>query len=164
MHENLKIVKETIYDVCGLQMRDFEKEAESREYEASRFTLNGLMMICRSSKITPKKSGQFVTFWKRNEHGTIEPFHEDDPVDFFIVNVQAQNKFGQFVFPTSVLIQKGILSTGKKEGKRAFRVYPGWDVPNSKQAEKTQMWQLDYFFDISGTIDCQQVNELYRAR
>jgi hypothetical protein len=38
-----------------------------------------------------------------------------------------------------------IISTHLKEGKRGMRVYPPWDLPSSKQAKKTQQWQLPYF-------------------
>jgi hypothetical protein len=54
------------------------------------------------------------------------------------VNVRTKNTTEQFVFPKSVLMQKGIISTDKKEGKRAFWIYPKWDIPNSKQTEYTQ--------------------------
>ena len=30
-----------------------------------------------------------------------------------------------------------------------MRVYPPWDKPESKQAEKTQKWQTEYFVDVS---------------
>jgi hypothetical protein len=36
------------------------------------------------------------------------------------------------------LIEKGIVSTSKKEGKRGFSVYPIWDKTASHQAVKTQ--------------------------
>ncbi|WP_375580688.1 MepB family protein [Marivirga tractuosa] len=161
MNHNLKTIKNTIYDKCGLQFSDFKTEAESLEYDACRFKLNGLNVISRSSKITPKKTGQFVTFWKRNEDGPIEPFHETDPIDFFVVNVQSEDKIGQFVFPKSILILKGVVSTNKKEGKRAIRVYPIWDIANNKQAERNQKWQLDYFYEIGEKIDFEKVKELY---
>ena len=124
MDKNLKQIKTEIYDQCPLEFSDFIIETESTEYDACQFKLDGLNVRSRNSKITPKKVGQFVTFWKRNGTGPIEPFSEKDPIDFFTVNVRNEDKFGQFVFPKSVLIKYGILSTEKKEGKRAFRVYP----------------------------------------
>lgn len=162
MDENLKRIKTNIYDVCGLKISGFTAETESKEYDACRFELNGLNIVNRNSKITPKKAGQFVTFWKRKDNGPIEPLHENDRIDFFIVNVCTENKFGQFVFPKSVLIKKGIISTDQKEGKRAFRVYPNWDVVKSKHAERTQKWQLNYFYEIGEVIDFKKVKELYK--
>lgn len=105
-----------------------------------------------------------MTFWKRNENKIIEPFSEKDPIDFYIVNVRNENEFGQFVFPKSVLIKKGIISTGKKEGKRGFRVYPKWDMAKNKQAELTQKWQLNYFYEINSSTNLKEVVELYAGK
>ena len=161
MDKNLNQIKTEIYDKCSLVISDFKTETESKEYNACRFQLNGLNVLSRNAKITPKKVGQFVTFWKRNGNGIIEPFNEKDGIDFYTVNVRTENEFGQFVFPKSVLIKKGIISTEKKEGKRGFRVYPNWDTVKSKQAEQTQKWQLNYFYEINSSTDLQKVNELY---
>ncbi|MDO6801945.1 MepB family protein [Wenyingzhuangia sp. 1_MG-2023] len=163
MDSNLNQIKWEVYEKSGLKITDFQTEKESKEYAACRFELNGLKIISRNSKITPKKVGQFVTFWKRNGNGPIEPFDENDLIDFYTVNVRSENKFGQFVFPKSVLIKKGIISTEKKEGKRAFRVYPNWDIAKNKQAEQTQKWQLNYFYLINNATDFKKVAELYKS-
>ena len=158
---NLIQIRTEVYDKCALAISNLRTEAESKEYAACRFKLNGLHIISRNSKITPKKVGQFVTFWKRNENGIIEPFYQNDLFDFYAVNIQTETKFGQFVFPKSVLIKKGIISTEKKEGKRGFRVYPKWDVVNNRQAERAQKWQLDYFYEINKTTNLTKVLKLY---
>ncbi|MDO6739341.1 MepB family protein [Wenyingzhuangia sp. 2_MG-2023] len=163
MDSNLNQIKREVYEKSGLKITDFQTEKESKEYAACRFELNGRKIISRNSKITPKKVGQFVTFWKRNGNGPIEPFDENDLIDFYTVNVRSENKFGQFVFPKSVLIKKGIISTEKKEGKRAFRVYPNWDIAKNKQAEQTQKWQLNYFYLINNATDFKKVAELYKS-
>lgn len=163
MDNNQNIIKTKIYDKCELKISDFKMETESKEYDACRFKLNGLSIISRNAKITPKKVGQFVTFWKRSRNGPIEPLNETDRIDFYVVNVRTKSHFGQFVFPKAVLIKKGIISTEKKEGKRGFRVYPIWDKTKNKQAEKTQKWQLNYFYEISATTDFKKVNKLYNA-
>lgn len=111
MDNNLTQIKTEVYDNCDLKISNFKLEPESTEYDACQFELNGLNVISRSSKITPKKAGQFVTFWKRIENGPIEPFSENDNLDLFIVNVRTDNKFGQFVFPKSLLIRKGIIDS-----------------------------------------------------
>ncbi|MCW3787083.1 MepB family protein [Plebeiibacterium sediminum] len=161
MNHHLKYIKTAIYDQCGFQMENLEQELESAEYGACRFKLSGRNIICRNAKITPKKAGQFVTFWKRQENGPIEPYCENDPFNFYVVNVKTNTEFGQFVFPKALLIQKGILSTTKKEGKRAFRVYPQWDITKSKQAQKTQQWQLKYFYEVTTSTDFIKVRDLY---
>ena len=71
---------------------------------------------------------------------------------------------GQFVIPKSVLIEKGIISTSKKEGKRGFRVYPIWDKTINKQAVLTQQWQLNYFFEINDDLDLSFVKKLYQIK
>ncbi len=161
MDNNLIQLKTEIYKRSNLKISDFWPETESKEYSACRFEVNGKKIISRNGKIMPKKVGQFVTFWKRNGNGPIKPFHVNDQIDFYIVNVQAENKFGQFVFPKSILIKKGIISTDKKEGKRAFRVYPKWEIAKNKQAERTQKWQLEYFYEINASTDYERIAKWY---
>lgn len=152
MNDNLTHIKSAIYNPFNLLISNLQIDAESKEYDACRFSMNEFNIVSRTAKITPKKLGQFVTFWKRSLAGPIEPFEESDEFDFFIVNVHFEGKSGQFVFPKSILIQKGIISTEKKEGKRAFRVYPTWDVVESKQALQAQKWQVDYFFELNSSL------------
>lgn len=164
MDNNLSHIKTEVYDKCDFKISNFNLEPESKEYDACQFELNGLNIISRSSKITPKKVGQFVTFWKRNEDGPIAPFNENDPMDLFIVNVRTDTQFGQFVFPKSVLIRKGIISTENKEGKRAFRVYPSWELTKNKRAKRTQSWQLDFFYEIGEEVDLKKVEGMYNCK
>ena len=163
MDKNLNQIRIAVYDKNSLKITDFELELESQDYDACHFKLNGKHIKSRTAKITPKKVGQFVTFWKRNGNGPIEPFYSDDLIDFYVVNVRTNTRFGQFVFPKSVLIEKGIISTGEKEGKRAFRVYPNWDLAKNKQAERTQKWQLNYFYEISDSMSFDKVIQLYNS-
>ena len=155
--------KELLFDKCGFEISNIEIEKESSEYCAHRFEIDTKKIIFRQAKITPTKTGQFVTLWKRNiEKNVIEPFEISDNIDLFVINVNTENRFGQFVFPKSILIEKGIVSD-KKEGKRAIRVYPKWDLTESKQAQKTQKWQLDYFLEIpvDGNLDINHIKSLY---
>ncbi|MFK7750033.1 MAG: MepB family protein [Kordia sp.] len=145
MYKTFKKIKESLYDSCNFQLSNFRLEAESSAYEACSFQLETSHIICRTAKITPKKVGQFVTIWKRNSEGITAPFHETDAFDFIVINVEKEQQLGQFVFPKSVLIQKRIVATELKDGKRGIRVYPAWDKPKSIQAIKTQKWQLQYF-------------------
>ena len=164
MNHELTKIKNIIYDKCSLRISEFEKEPESKEYDACRFELNGLNIVCRNAKITPKKVGQFVTFWKRNKNGITEPLNENDQFHFFVINVRKENKLGQFIIPKSTLIEKGLISTKKKDGKRGFRVYPSWDTTNNKQAEKTQKWQLNYFVEFDSNSDLKLVENLYQNK
>jgi hypothetical protein len=148
VHNDFYISKRLLYDQCGFELTEPIAESESSEYGACHFKLNGHEIKFRVSKITPTKTGQFVTIWKRDEQGVTRPFSETDELDFFIICSRSNENFGVFMFPKALLVEKGIITGKGKEGKRGIRVYPPWDKPTSKQAEKTQGWQTRYFFSI----------------
>jgi hypothetical protein len=159
--KDLILIQEILFDTCNFKITQPILETESSEYGACTFSLNNLNILFRIAKITPTKTGQFVTLWKRINQGPIQPFDSADPIDLFIISTRKENNFGMFVFPKSVLITKEIVSD-KKEGKRAIRVYPPWDITTSKQAQKTQKWQLDYFLEIQEdqTKDLNRIKSL----
>ncbi|KQB43002.1 MepB family protein [Flavobacterium aquidurense] len=159
--EDLIIAKELVYDYCDFEVTEPQQEAESNDYDAYNFYQNGNYICYRTAKITPTKTGQFVTLWKRNKNGIIEPFDFSDAIDFVIISVRKNDLFGQFIFPKNILLEKAIFSTATKEGKRATRVYPPWDETTSKQAQKTQQWQLDYFYAISPDLDLNKFKALF---
>ncbi|MED3371023.1 MepB family protein, partial [Bacillus thuringiensis] len=64
------------------------------------------------------------------------------------------HKLGQFILPKEILLKEKILRTQNQKGKMAMRIYPIWDKPVSNQAKKSQMWQLQYFVDLS---DCNNL-------
>jgi len=160
---DLLLSKEIVFDKAELQPASLQKESESEEYSAYRFVLNNKNICYREAKITPTKTGQFVTLWKRNQTATIEPFDYSDAIDFVIVTVRKDQNWGQFIFPKKTLLEKGIFSTQNKEGIRATRVYPPWDETTSKQAQKTQKWQLDYFFLFTepDKIDLEEFKKIF---
>jgi hypothetical protein len=164
--EDLITAQSTLYTPCELNSTQPIAEAESDDYAAYTFELNGLSVKYRIAKITPTKIGQFVTLWKRIGNGPIQPFDSTDQIDLFVISTRDGDRFGQFIFPKSILQEKGIISTSHKEGKRAIRVYPPWDITISKQAQKTQLWQLIYFVEIAGgkPIDFKRVHELYSGQ
>lgn len=164
LNKNLIEVKAKVYDKLSLHISKMENELEGIAYDACQFELNGMKIISRSAKITPKKAGQFVTFWKRNQNGETAPYSHNDPFDVYVINVKYGDRYGQFVFPKSELVNKGFITSGKKDGKRGFRVYPIWDKTLNKQAEKTQKWQLNYFYEIDKTTDLKKVSELYNIK
>lgn len=136
-------------------------DVESTEYGAGYYTLNGLKIIVRTAKITPKKIGQFVAIWQRDDDGITQPQHIDGDFDLLIINCHANELFGQFIFPKSALAKHGIISTRKKRGKNGIRVYPIWDKTINKQAIKTQNWQLEYFLEVNETTDLVRAKQLY---
>lgn len=131
-----------------LQVSELNTDAECEEYDGYNFRLENKKVKYRKAKITPKKIGQFVTLWKRNAAVQTEPFHVDDDFDFYLIAVEKGERFGVFVFPKKILGERNILSNSQKEGKRGFRIYAGWDKPESKQAEKTKSWQCKYFIEL----------------
>lgn len=162
-HSDLKAVKELVYDKCGFDLTDPKLNPESLEYGACSFIINGKTIQHRVSKITPAKTGQFVTIWKRNKDGKTEPFDISDDFDFIIITSRNGDNFGQFIFPKSVLADKGVITRNGKEGKRGIRVYPPWDIATNKQAGKTQSWQKKYFLTIKNdnTTDLELTKQLF---
>lgn len=148
LYSDIKFLQELIYDKCGFRLKNLKINSESIEYGACSFELNGHTVEHRISKITPTKTGQFVTIWKRNKNGVTEPLDILDNIDFVVITSKSDDKIGQFIFPKSVLVDKGIISQNGKNGKRGIRVYPSWDITTNKQAEKTQRWQTKYFVRI----------------
>jgi len=156
------ITKALLYDKCSFTFDNAVPEKESSDYNAYTFTLNGKRIVFRSAKITPTKTGQFVTLSKRLGNGPIMPFDATDAIDRVVISVQKGNYYGQFVFPKEVLAKKGVFTTNCKDGKRALRVYPPWDVTQNTQAIRTQRWQLDYFLEIKdGVFDVKKAKLLY---
>lgn len=150
-----------VFAKVDLKIAALQKEQESREYNAYHFQLNHKNICYRQAKITPTKTGQFVTLWKRNLTGVIAPFDYSDEIDFVMINVRREQNWGLFIFPKQILLEKGVFSTADKEGIRATRVYPAWDATTSKQAQKTQKWQLNYFFEFTDqeNIDWQRLSK-----
>jgi hypothetical protein len=161
--EDLLLSQKWVYDKLNLDLKNVKSEPESADYKAFTFELNELFIHYREAKTTPTKTGQFVTLWKRKLGQPIEPFHVSDKIDFVIVSTRNAEKFGKFIFPKSVLIEKGIISTEIKEGKRAFRVYPPWDLAENKQAQVSQKWQLNYFLTIleNEKMDVDRARKLF---
>lgn len=152
-----------IYQPMNFILTETQIESQSAEYAAMHFQSNNLHIRFRVAKITPTKIGQFVTLWKRSPSGPIAPFDDSDDIDLVVVCTRLNQHFGQFVFPKAALIKHGIFSVQNKGGKRAIRVYPPWDKTESRQAQKTQKWQLDYFLDMSSdeNIDYDRAKRLY---
>lgn len=86
-------------------------EAESADYGACRADLHGLRLVLRVAKTTPTKTGQFVTVWKRpHPAADIAPLDEADPVDVVIIAAADGAQHGLFIFPRSVLLERGVMS------------------------------------------------------
>ena len=163
LHHELINVINLIYKPLNFKCSQPMREIESIQYGAYLFQLNGYSIRFRVAKTTPTKTGQFVTLWKRIGTGPIQPYDMNDSVDFFVICTRKENKFGQFVFPKSVLGKHDVISINGEGGKRAIRVYPPWEKSLNKQAQKTQNWQMEYFLDIpqDKPVDCKHISKLY---
>ena len=160
----LNYVNKRIYEPNGLSVASAQEEKQNEKYGA------GILMLCsktvrfRVANITPNKLGQFVACWEKDENNKNQPFLYEHAPDLLVITVfKNQHEFGQFVFPKEVLIRQNILRSASTKGKMALRVYPSWDNPSSKQAVKTQNWQLPYFVDIcnSNPLPSERIKELY---
>ncbi len=148
LHKDLHELNNLVYVPCNFEVRDLHIENKNQEYGACSYKINNKFIHFRVSKITPAKIGQFVTIWKRNSENITEPFHIADNLDFIVITTRNNDNFGVFIFPKSILVEKEIISTNNKEGKRGIRVYAAWDIVESKQAKETQSWQTKYFLAI----------------
>jgi hypothetical protein len=157
-----------IYEHAGMCVtHPVQREAESAEYGACRFGLDGHAIAFRVAKTTPAKIGQFVTIWKRpTPESEIAPFDISDGVQFVVVDVSDAAHRGQFIFNQKLLIAKGIMSCNGKGGKRAIRVYPPWSNPTAKDAMRTKQWQTQHFLPLAadGTAQSpEQLRKLFQA-
>ena len=145
--KKINIDFENISNQRSKEVAEFKLDLEANAYNGCRYKILEFKFIQRSSKLTPKKIGQFVTLWKRDKNNMTTPIESKDGIDYVIITCAKGDLVGKFLFPVQVLLEKGIIrKKGSKEsGKRGFRVYPDWDRPVSKQAIKTQLWQKEFF-------------------
>ncbi|WP_416435406.1 MepB family protein [Priestia megaterium] len=157
----LTYVNENFYKPNHFVIKDIREEAQNSDYGAGIFQLNSKSVRFRVAKTTPNKVGQFVSLWEKDEHHKNQAFSYEEATDLLVINTfTSTNRFGQFVFPKEVLLKQKILKTATTKGKMAIRVYPVWDKPTSKQAIKTQKWQLEYFVE-TNNLSHQKLIKLY---
>lgn len=161
----LEKLQTLLFSNLGLVISNLHQEQESKEYFGCNFQLNSFQIKFRKAKVTPTKVGQFVTLWKRNSISKeTEPFTSEDPSDFYLILTETSENFGFFLFTKDVLIKNQILSTNLKEGKRGFRVYPNWDIPQNKQATKTQNWQSQFFIDFDDENYVERFESILKSK
>jgi len=137
--------------------------------------------------VTPDRPGAFLAVWQRPSSPSINgtkpiPLRFNE-LDYLFVQVERHpdalnstepmqgSNNGMFIFPVSVLIEKGIVSSEKSKGKTGFRVFPPWSQDRgvvgtkvfSESGKKTQRWQLPYFLTIDegGIIDPRELNRVF---
>ncbi|MGX6607201.1 MepB family protein [Micromonosporaceae bacterium Da 78-11] len=163
VHADLHAAKKLVYDPSGFVCSRPVPEPESADYCAHSLVVNGRSVRFRTARTTPTKVGQFVTLWARSASGPIRPLDTTDAVDLVVVNTPDARHFGQFVFPTGTLRERGIVAGDRSAGKRGFRVYPPWTTTTNRQAGATQAWQLNHFLQVDDGVplDVPRARNLY---
>jgi hypothetical protein len=157
---------------------------ESAKYEALNFSLNNKRIVYRKAKVTLDRPGAFLAVWQRPKSGGItgnKPIPlTTSQLDYLFIQVESDDSIskehrqgassGLFIFPVSLLIDKGVISTAKKKGKTGFRVFPPWSQDRgsagtkvfSESGKKTQRWQMPFFLavDDKGLIDSYTLRKL----
>ncbi|WP_295033990.1 MepB family protein [Shewanella sp.] len=159
---------------------------ESSKYEALNFSLNDRSIVYRKGKVTADRPGAFLAVWQRpdledeDDNGNKPIPLTSSELDYLFIYVESHSnisetlehssKYGMFIFPASLLIEKGIVSSVKSKGKTGFRVFPPWSQDRgivgtkvfSESGKKTQRWQIPFFLEIddNGLIDSCELNIL----
>ena len=148
MTDEIKRLTDLICRPLHLKITEITSDPECEAYSGFNFKIDETPIKFRKSKLTPKKVGQFVTFWKRDPDGQTVPFDIDDNFNFYIIAIKENNNSGFFIFPKTILVKENMISEKAKSGKRGFRVYADWHFPDNKQAEKTKLWQTQFFINL----------------
>lgn len=149
MHTNISLFQELIRVSTKLQLSKLKAEEENADYDGYSFYLNNYFIQFRTAKVTPKKIGQFVTFYKRLPSKIIAPFDIADSIDFYIIANSNANAKGFFILPKEALLKHDLISQNDSRGKRGFRVYLPNDSTLNKQSKLTQEWQAKYYLDLN---------------
>jgi hypothetical protein len=119
-------------------------ETQNSDYESGIARFGDEAWHIRTARNTPTKPGAFVAFWRRDADGDTAPFGDDDSAAGLLVFVEQQDRRGVFRFTAPHLAELGITS-GRRAGKRGFRVYPSWCAALNQQAGRTQRAQASAF-------------------
>lgn len=119
-------------------------EPRNRDYESGVVAIGEEAWHIRTARNTPTKPGACVAFWQRDAAGNTTPFGGDDPAAGLLVFVRQYDRRGVFRFTRAHLAALGITS-GRRPGKRGFRVYPSWCAGLNAQATSTQRAQASAF-------------------
>lgn len=100
-------------------------------------------------------------FWEKDENNKNQSYSFSESPDKVIISIIDNDLKGQFIFPKSKLLEKGILSNETIKGKMAIRVYPSWERGLNNTAAQTQMWQQNFFINLSNNLDQERLEDLY---
>lgn len=133
-----------VYSAVAGVTAEVSPETQNSDYESGTVRIGDEVWHIRTARNTPTKPGAFVAFWQRDAQGKTTPFSDDDLVAGLLVFVEQRDRRGVFRFTGAHLIELGITS-GRRPGKRGFRVYPSWSAGLNAQAATTQRAQASAF-------------------
>lgn len=163
MLKSINLIKE-LFSGTDYEITNIVKEPQNKEYEGITFKINENKYRSRLAKQTPMKDGYFVVFWEKDINQCNQAYAYSESPDKIIISIIDKNLKGQFIFPKSLLLKKGILRTVDSKGKMAIRVYPSWERSLNNAAKKTQAWQAPYFMNMSNEIVKRRLTELYFSK
>jgi hypothetical protein len=183
--DELEALLVNVFVPAGYQITqkvELDSVPESAKYEALNFSLNDKRIIYRKGKVTLDRPGAFLAIWQRphSEDGNKPIPLTSSQLDYLFIQVESHTsiteelehrpKYGMFIFPISLLIAKGIVSSLNSKGKTGFRVFPPWSQDRgivgtkvfSESGKKTQRWQIPFFVEIdeNGLIDPDELQQL----
>jgi hypothetical protein len=150
INKDLLITKELVFDQCEFTCTKpiAQLDTDIDDFGAFSFNINKIPVIFRIAKVNPEKEGMVVNLSKKAVDEPIKPFDISDDFKFVIISSRNEDNLGLFIFPKSVLLNKGIIAGDQNEGKRTLKVYAPWEKTTSKQGAKNQQWQSEYFFEV----------------
>lgn len=104
----------------GLAPTGLVPEEQNTDYEADCVKLDDEWWQVRTARITPTKPGAFFVTWRRSPAGNTEPFSADDDCVGLLVFVSDGDRFGDFRFPSTALVELGIYSYRRSTGNVVF--------------------------------------------
>ncbi|WP_246484923.1 MepB family protein [Virgibacillus salarius] len=161
MMKSIELIDSLLSCIGNYEITNVSEEKQNYNYEGVSFSVLDYNYRSRLAKLTPKKKGYFVVFWEKNTNNQNQAYSYYESPNKIIVTVIDNELKGQFIFPKSVLLKHGILSSEASKGKMAIRVYPAWENELNRSATKTQKWQINYFIDVSNGVDNERLTDLY---
>lgn len=163
---NLQKIDQYVFRTCGLAIANLTRELESQEYAAQNFELINRKFKYRTAKITPTKTGQFVTLWQRTTTGIIAPFEINDPIDFYIIAVRKEPNLGIFISQKLFYSKKGYFLEMVKKANGGFEfIQTGMSLKiNRRRKPKIGKNYIFYtYLNINKSIS-QEQNIYYRFK
>ena len=120
----------------------------SRDYYAHTACIQHRTFEIRLAKTTPTTSGNFCSFYPKNQDNHAAPYHASQELAGLIVwVVGAHHTSSQFIFSKADLVAQRILDSDMQKGKRAFRLWTPQDPTRTITAEKNKQQQIKHYVE-----------------